>query len=136
MASRVKVELRARKMADSIRRNKITIDTSKPTILNFQGKKYIMEKETHKKIDNVEHSDKIVFKEFDEEEYKDNLNIIIDAIAEKTAKKELIRELVKNTDMKSLRRLANRVRSGKLIKKQKGCLGFRFGNDAYLQLVE
>ncbi|MEK6884175.1 MAG: hypothetical protein AABY22_31385, partial [Nanoarchaeota archaeon] len=97
--------------------------------------KYIMAREIHKKIDNVEHSDKVVFKEFDEEEYNYNLDLFIDAIAERTAKKELIKQLVKNIDLHTLKRLAKRIESGKLIKKQKGCLGFKIG-DAYLNLVD
>jgi hypothetical protein len=113
---------------------KVNIDASNPSILLIDGKKFILEKETSKKIDGVDHGNKIIFKEFNEKEYNDNLNTIIDAIAERTAKKELIRELVKNLDMKTLRRLAKRIDNGELIKKQHGCLGFKIG-DAYVELI-
>ena len=116
------------------KKTKILIDASQPSIIDVDGKKYIIEKETTKTIDGVTHADKIIFKEFDEEEYEDNLNLVIDTIADHTAKKELIRELVKNIDLKTLKRLAKRIESGKAVKKQKGCLGFKIG-DAYIQLI-
>ena len=113
----------------------IHVDASKPNILTVDGKKFIVERISSKKIDGVQHANQIVFKEFNEEQYNDDLNTIIDAVAEKTAKKELIRELVKNIDMKTLRRLAKRVENGGLVKKQHGCLGFKIG-DSYLPLIE
>ncbi len=115
--------------------NKIIIESRNPNFIIANGKKYVYERETFKKIDNVEHTDKIIFKEFDEEDYNYCLNLLIDTIAENTDKKELIKELVKNIDYKTLRRLAKRIESEKAIKKQKGCLGFKIG-DAYIQLVD
>lgn len=131
MATRRKVSEIAKEIVNEMNPKKIIIETKNPTMIIVDGKKYLLEKEVYKKIDKVEHSDKLIFKEFDEQEYNYNLNLIIDTLAEKTHKKELIRELVKNIDFKTLKRLE----SGKLIKKQKGCLGFRIG-DAYIQLIE
>lgn len=136
MATRRRVSEIAKEMVNEIENKpkKVIIESKNPTLIIVDGKKYILEKEVYKKIDKVQHSDKLIFKEFDESEYNDNLNLIIDTIAEKTHKKELIRELVKNIDFKTLKRLARRIESGKLIKKQQGCIGFRIG-DAYLQLI-
>jgi len=47
-------------------KNKIIIESKNPSLIIVDGKKYILEKETFKKIDKVEHSDKLIFKEFDE----------------------------------------------------------------------
>ena len=116
-------------------KNKIIIESKNPSLIIVDGKKYILEKETFKKIDKVEHSDKLIFKEFDEDEYNSSLNLVVDTIADNIAKKELIRELVKNIDLKTLRRLSRRIESGKSIKKQDGCVGFKIG-DAYIQLVD
>ena len=136
MATRRRVSEIAKEMVNEIENKpkKVIIESKNPTLIIVDGKKYILEKEVYKKIDKVQHSDKLIFKEFDESEYNDNLNLIIDTIAEKTHKKELIRELVKNIDFKTLKRLARRIESGKLIKKQQGCIGFRIG-DAYLQFI-
>ncbi len=135
MATRKKVSETVEDMMNQIKPSKITIEASNPSIITIDGKKYVYEKETFKKIDNVEHTDKIIFKEFDEENYNYCLNLLIDTISENTAKKELIRELVKKIDYKTLRRLSKRIESGKAIKKQKGCLGLKIG-DAYIQLVD
>src|SRR3989338_3132071 len=114
---------------------KIIVEARNPNFIIVDNKKYIIEREVYKKIDKVEHADKIIFKEFDEQNYNYHLNLLIDTIAENTAKKELIRELVKNIDYKTLRRLTKRIESGKAIKKQKGCLGLKIG-DAYIQLID
>ena len=115
--------------------SKIVVESKNPTLIIVDGKKYILEKELYKKIDKVEHSDKLIFKEFNQQDYDYCLNLLIDTIAENTAKKELIKELVKKIDYKTLRRLAKRIESGKAIKKQKGCLGLKIG-DAYIQLID
>ena len=114
---------------------KVIVESKNPTLIIVDGKKYILEKELYKKIDKVEHSDKLIFKEFNQQDYDYCLNLLIDTIAENTAKKELIKELVKKIDYKTLRRLAKRIESGKAIKKQKGCLGLKIG-DAYIQLID
>lgn len=114
---------------------KIEIDTKQPNIIEIDGVKYILEKEKTKKIDNVEHSDRVIFKKFDEQEYLKNLKIVVKALSEKTSTQEILTEILKPLDMKTLRRLVKRIESGKPIKKHKGCLGFKVG-DAYIQLME
>ena len=113
---------------------KIIVESSAPNIIIADGKKYILESEVFKKINKVEHSERIIFKEFHEKEFNECVETLVDAIAKNTTKKELIRELVKKVDFKSLRKLVKRINSGKGIKKQKGCLGFKIG-DAYIQLI-
>jgi uncharacterized protein (DUF1919 family) len=117
------------------KKKKIIIENKTPNMMLVDGKKYVFEKQCVKKIDGVPHDDKVIFSEFDEDEYKADMAILVDTIAEHTAKKELIRELVKSVDYKTLRRLVKRIESGKVIKKVRGCIGFKMG-DAYLQLID
>jgi len=114
---------------------KVLINPSEPNIILVDGVKHILETETLEKKDKVWHSKAVIFRQFDAQEYKNDVATLVDAIADKTTKKELIRELVKSLDYKSLRRLVKRVESGKVLKKVRGCLGFKIG-DAYLQLIE
>jgi hypothetical protein len=114
---------------------KIIIDAGNPNFVIVDSKKYILETQTYKKIDRVEHADKVVFKEFNEEDYNRCLDILTDTISRNVTKKEMIREIVKKIDFKSLRRLVKRIDNKKPIKKQKGCLGLKIG-DAYIQLFD
>ena len=106
-----------------------------PQIIEVDGEKYIIEREKMIMIDGIEHCDKLVYKKFDEKEYKENLQILVDAISKRTTKKELLSEILKTIDMKTLKRLVKRVKDKKPIKKQKGCLGFKIG-DAHVQIVD
>lgn len=117
------------------RESKIEIKSKTPNIVEIDGKKYFLETEKYKKIDGVEHSDRLVFKKFDEEQYKKNLQIVIDAISKRTTKRELLQEILGAIETKSLKKLVKRIKQKKPIKKYKGCLGFKIG-DAYLQLIE
>ena len=114
---------------------KVEINSSEPNIILIDGEEYIMERESVKKIDGVEHSDKIIFKPYKKEEFIADLNLIVETLSKRTSKKELLREILKKTDYKSIRKLALRIKKNKKIKKQRGCLGFKIG-DAYVQLVD
>ena len=113
----------------------VVIKVSEPNTIIIDNKKYILEKQTYKKIDNVEHMDKLIYKEFDKDNYIYYSNLLIDTISDNVAKKELIREIVKKIDYKTLRRLGKRIEQGKSVKKQKGCLGLKIG-DAYIELID
>jgi len=106
-----------------------------PNLLEINGEKYIFDKATTYKKDNVTHQDKFIWKKFDEREYKENLDIVIGALAKKTTTKELLSEILKEIDVRTLRRLATRIKKKKPVKKHKGCLGFKIG-DAYVQLFD
>ena len=107
----------------------------KRTFIEVDGEKYYLDREKIKKIDGVEHSIGLVYKRFDDKEYTYLLRTLIEAIKDKTTKTELLTQLLKEIDMKTLRRLAKRIESGKDIKRHSGCLGFKIG-DAYVQLIE
>ena len=108
---------------------------SKRTFIEVDGDKYYLYREKTKKIDGVEHSVGLIYKKFDEKEYTDLLRTLIEAIKDKTTKTELLTQLLKEIDMKTLRRIAKRIRDGKPIRRHSGCLGFKIG-DAYVELID
>ena len=108
---------------------------NKRTFIEIDGEKYYLDREKTKKIDGVEHSVGLVYKKFDDKEYADLLRTLIEAIKDKTTKNELLTQLLKEIDMKTLRRLVKRIKDGKTIKRHYGCLGFKVG-DAYVELIE
>ncbi len=114
---------------------KVEIKSSEPNIIIMDGEEYIFERESSKKIDGVEHRDKMIFKSYKKEEFLKDLNLLVNTLSKKTTKQELLKQILKNIDYKSLRRLATRIRKKKPIKKQRGCLGFKIG-DAYVQLID
>lgn len=106
-----------------------------PNIIEIDGEKYIFDKVTKYKKDKVEHGDKVVFKKFDEKAYKEDFKTVVDCLAKKTTTAELLSEIIKDFDPRSLKRFAKRIKGKKLIKKHKGCLGFKVG-DSYIPLFD
>ena len=66
MATRHTVSELTEKMVKKInsKPKKIIVEASNPSFIIIDDKRYVYEKETYKKIDNVEHTDKVIFKEF------------------------------------------------------------------------
>lgn len=113
---------------------KIIAKAESQNIIEVDGEKYILDTCTSKKIDGVVHGDKLIYKKFDEEEYTNNLQTVVDAIKNKVSKEHLLNQLLKDLDAKTLRRLVKRINSGKSIERQDGCLGFKIG-DSYVELI-
>lgn len=113
---------------------KVEALASDPNIIIIDGKKYVLDKVTTKKIDKVPHADRIIFKPLKEDELKQDMDLIVNSLGKKTTAEELIREIMKDVPAKTVRRIAKRIRDKKPIKKQHGCLGFKVG-DAYIGLV-
>jgi dephospho-CoA kinase len=107
---------------------------SDPNIVIIDGKKFILERVTTKKIDKVEHADKIIFKEVDEEKIKEDTDLIAETLGGMVDSSELIKEILKEIPMNIVRKVAKRIRDKKPIKKQNGCIGFKVG-EAYLPLI-
>jgi len=105
-----------------------------PNVVIINGNKFILERVTTKKIDNVQHADRIIFKPLKEEEVNKDLMLIAKTLSKRTHAEELIKEIMKDVPASVLRRVAKRIRDKKPIKKQHGCLGFKIG-DAYVPLV-
>jgi len=109
-------------------------DPSDPTVIFINGKKYCSKRIKLKKMDGVPHVERVVFGEMDEEQYKTDLNLVVDTLKNQTSSEELITELLKEVPPRQIKRFAKRIRDNKPVKKHHGCLGFKIG-DAYLPLV-
>jgi hypothetical protein len=113
---------------------KVEALASEPNVILIDGKKYFLDRVTTKKIDKVEHADRVIFKPLKEDKLKQDLNLIITSLGKKTTAEELIREIMKDVPAKIVRRIAKRIRDKKPVRKQKGCIGFKVG-DSYIGLV-
>ena len=118
-----------------MKKKKIIAEFSNPSILVVDGKKYILEKETHKVVDKIPHLNQAIFEEFNEEEYKEDLDLIVNRLAEYTDARELLRELIKTTPYKEIRKMARNKRNKEQITNTTGCLGFKIGK-GYLPLID
>ncbi len=108
---------------------------NKRTFIEVDGEKYYLYREKFKKVDGIEHSVGLVYKKFDEKQYTKLLKTIVEAIESKTTKNELLTQLLKEIDIKTLKRLAKRIENGKEVRRHSGCLGFKIG-DAYVELID
>ena len=135
MAKRNKISELAKNINKKIQKNvKVEGLASEPNVILVDGKKYYLDRVTTKKIDKVEHADRVIFKPLKEDKLKEDLNLIVTSLGKKTTAEELIKEIMKDVPAKIVRRIAKRIRDKKPIKKQHGCLGFKVG-DAYIGLV-
>lgn len=113
---------------------KVEIDACNPQVVIVNGKKFVVSKTSIKKIDGVEHYDKISFKEIKDAELFEDRRIIVEAIKKKTNIDDLIDELLKPIAPRRLKRLANAIKKNKSVKVQHGCLGAKIGRE-YVELI-
>lgn len=116
-------------------KEKMNVEMTTDGDIIINGRKFIYIKDKIKKIDKISHIDKHIYKEVIEGEEKKYIDIIVTSIGEQVSKEELIKQLLKDTPIRNLKRIAKRIKENKPIKKHNGCLGFKFG-DSYLQLIE
>lgn len=106
-------------------------------LLVIGDKKYEASRRKYKKIDGIEHTDKITFKEFDVEEHDEKVEYIIKKIEDGVTKQELIKELMKHIPSVEIDKAYKALKKRMKPRKQSGCLGFKIGNkgSTYLELV-
>jgi len=104
-------------------------------VLIIDGQKYVADHDTYIKKDGIDHVDKIIFKKFNEKKFEEDLKTVVDCLKDRTTTEELLNQILKDIDMKQLRKLAKRIREKKPIKKHDGCLGFKIG-DSYIEVVD
>jgi len=99
------------------------------------GIKYMPEKITYKKMDGIEHTDRVIYSPVNKD-FEKNKQIIVEELLKHTDSKELMNQLINNTvGVKTAELLSNKIKKNATIKKHKGCLGFKVGNK-YLQVIE
>lgn len=103
--------------------------------IEIDGEKYYLENIKSKKINGVEHEDKLIYKKLNRKEYDKFVKVLVKKFSEMVTKEELMEQLIRGYDMKTIRAIAKRIKEGKKIEKQKGCLGFKVG-EKYMELIE
>jgi hypothetical protein len=114
---------------------KVEALASDPNVLFINGKKFALDKITMKKIDKVEHMDKYVYREIKNDEFEKDVNLISETLGKQVDSSDIIKEVLKSVPVKTIRRIAKRIRDKKPIKRHYGCLGFAVG-DAYISIVD
>ena len=113
-------------------------------ILIVNGKEYIESHNKMKKIDGVDHIDKVAFTKFNRKEFNKKVDFISMKIEGVLDKEELVKELIKKkatNEINKLYDLLKKIKKPKM-KKQKGCLGIKIGsgkrktNGGYIQLID
>ena len=116
-------------------------------VLVVNGKEYIENQTKSKKIDGIEHIDKVTYKEFNRQELNKKIDFIVKKINKKVTKEELLKELLKKQAINEINKLYDvlqptKSKKPKPITKQGGCLGIKIGSGKpgtggrYLQLID
>jgi len=112
--------------------------------LVIDGKEYVGGKNKMKKIDGIEHVDKIYLREVDTVKLDKKVEFILEKIKATVSKEELLRQLLKKVPLNELDKTYKSLKKKgkKKVSSQKGCLGFKVGTGkfktggSYLQLIE
>ena len=134
-------------MVKIITNNKDKIHLTPDGILVVNGKEYIPSRVKYKKIDGIEHTDKITYMEFKRKEIKKKISFIVDKIKKTVSKEELLKELLQKQALSEIDKLYNvlqptKSEKPKKITKQEGCIGIKIGSGKpntggrYFQLIE
>ena len=103
--------------------------------LSIDGDIYITDKIVKKKVDGVNHIEKVIYKKATQKEIDDSINKVVQAIKSKTNIDEVLRELIKdNIPNVKLKLVVKEIEKGKEVKKYDGCMGFKIGS-RYIQLI-
>lgn len=118
--------------------DKIIIELDDPAVILVNGKKYRMKRHKGKIVDGILHGDRLEAIPFDEAEHKKRLDLIVDAISKHTNTEEMLRHSLKDLETDILIKIEKLIRKKAKIKKQKGCIGFKFekGKDKqYINII-
>ncbi len=127
--------------------NQDKIHMTSDGILVVNGKEYIQGRIMGKKIDGIEHTDKVTYKEFKRKEIKKKISFIVDKIKKTVSKDELLKELLQKQAISEIDKLYDvlqptKSKKPKKITKQEGCIGIKIGSGKpktggrYFQLIE
>lgn len=99
------------------------------------GVRYTFSRDKIKKIDNVPHLDKKLFRKVTDEEEKRYRDTITKEFSKHVKKEELIEHLLKDIPIAKLKQMAVNIKKKQPVKKHSGCIGFKVGK-SYLQLID
>jgi hypothetical protein len=107
----------------------------------FEGRKFKEKTTKYKKIDGVEHIDKIIFEEIDLDEEKKRINFIKEKLTKKIPTERVVEEVLKRVPTKELKKIEKLLKKkGTKIKRHDGCLGLKIDggkrNNTYLELFD
>ena len=113
-------------------------------ILVVNEQEYVEFKIKNKKVDDIEHMDKVTYQKFDRKEFNKKVKFIAKKIEFTLDKEELVRELVQKRAINEIDKLYDLLKNSKNLplKKQKGCIGIKIGSGKpktggrYIQLIE
>ena len=113
-------------------------------VLIVNGQEYVEFRIMSKKIDGIEHTDKITYLKFDRKEFNKKVKFIAEKIEFTLDKGELVKELVKKQAINEINKLYDLLKEKKkpTMKKQKGCIGIKIGSGKpktggrYIQLID
>ena len=130
-------------MAELKNQTKDKIHMTNDGILVVNGQEYIESQMKMKKIDGIEHIDKVIFQKFDRKEINKKIEFISKKIKDTLDKEELVKELIKKKAINEIDKLYKLLKGEKKeIKVQKGCLGLKIGSGKpktggrYVQLID
>lgn len=110
-------------------------------LLVIDGKKYIASYTKYKKIDGIEHQDKILLKEFDEEAHLRKIDYVFKKINKSVEKEMLLKQVLTKIDISALEKVykdlkqADKEKKELKISQQEGCYGLKIG-EKYLELID
>lgn len=109
-------------------------------MMEIDGKMYEPYRTTHKKVDGIEHDDKIFFRETTEEDKKKK-GFIVNKLKDSIPIERVAEEIVKAMPLDKVNRVYNLLQNKNTkIKRQDGCLGIKIegnkGKSSYIQIFE
>ncbi len=122
------------------------IYTTSDGVLVVNGKEYIPNKDSIKKIDGIKHIDKTTYREFNRKELDEKISFIVKKIEGAVSKEELLKELLQKQATNEIGKLYDvlqptKSKKLKKITKQDGCIGIKIGSGKpktggrYFQLI-
>lgn len=106
-------------------------NADEPNILIVNGRKFVFNGITKKKIDHTTHCDKLIFKEKTEEDIQKKqkkLDFIASKIGVKMLVEDFVKEFLKEMDGRTITKIYNLIKNKKKVKVHHGCLGVQIGD--------
>jgi hypothetical protein len=108
-------------------------------MFEFEGVMFREKTTKYKKIDGIEHIDKVIYEEVDTSEEQKKTDFIRSKLINKIPKERVVDEVLKNIPTKELNRIYRLLKKKKVVvKSQSGCFGLKIDggkrNNCYIEL--